>query len=413
MTNILERGQMKMRSIVAVTTEIDDVDEAVRELLEQVRAGGPLGRNSCGIVYCDVEMDHGNFLAKLQENLLFDIVGCTSIATFDAKNGARSMSAVLAVLTADDAQFSVALTEPLAPENLHGELAKAWNSVSGAINGPGRLLFLIPPFDDRVPLDEYVDTLSALSGDIPVFGGLPSSNVADGDIMMYAKGRPFADRAALVLVGGNVRPLFSVQNVLSTFSEQKRIVSKADRNVVHTVEDMTFTDYLKSVGLAVDDLIAQGDLAVYVSTPLKVYLNKNDYNDGVPVVRTIKSLDGTSGSGVLFGAIPENSAVSIATMKRRDIQDSCRKAVQEIREKIEANRSDDYTYTTLLCISCGGRYMVMADDKDVEGNILLEYLPNGLTLSGFYAYGEICPTVVRDGKALNRVHNESIVMCAL
>lgn len=402
-----------MRSIVAVTTEMDDADRAVRELLDQVRAGGALGKNSCGIVYCDVEMNHEDFLAKLQAALPFDVVGCTSIATFDTQNGARIMSAVLVVLTADDAQFAIALTEPLAPDNLRDELTKAWNSVSGAIDGPGRLLFLVPPFDDRVPLDEYVDTLSALSGDIPIFGGLPSSNVADGDILMYAKGRPFADRAAVVLVGGNVRPLFSVQNVLSAFSEQKRIVSKADKNVVHTVEDMTFTDYLKSVGLAVDDLIAQGDLAVYVSTPLKVYLNKNDYNDGIPVVRTIKTLDGETGSGILFGAISENSAVSIATMKRQDIQDSCRKAIQEIREKIDANKTDDYTYTTLLCVSCGGRYMVMADDKDVEGDIILEHLPAGLTLSGFYAYGEICPTVVRDGKALNRVHNESIVMCAL
>jgi hypothetical protein len=232
---------------------------------------------------------------------------------------------------------------------------------------------------------------------------------------MYANGRPYTDRAAVVLVGGNVRPLFSVQNVLSAFSEQKRTVTKAKDNLIYTVEEMSFVDYLKSVGMSVDDLIEQGDLAVYVSTPLKVYLNKDDYNDGIPVVRTIKSLNPEDGSGVLFGSISEKSAISIATMKRQDIQDSCRMAIKEILEKIAASRENetDYAYTTLICISCGGRYMVMADDKDIEGNIILENLPEYLTLSGFYAYGEVCPTGVRGGKAINRVHNESIVMCAL
>ena len=187
-------------------------------------------------------------------------------------------------------------------------------------------------------------------------------------------------------------------------------MTKADRNVIYTVDDMPFVDYLRSVGMSVDELIAQGDLAVYVSTPLKVNLSKNDYSDGIPVVRTIKTLNPSDGSGVLFGAISEKSAVSIATMKRQDIQESCKTAIEEIREKIAAAGDD---YTTLLCVSCGGRYMVMADDKDVEGRIIVENLPKGLTLAGFYAYGEICPTAIRNGKAVNRIHNESIVMCAL
>jgi hypothetical protein len=306
----------------------------------------------------------------------------------------------------------------LTADNLRQELETAYAKVAAATQeqgqgrGRGKLLFLVPPFTDITPLDSYVDILSELSGDVPIFGGLPSSNMADGDILMYAEGRPYADRAAIVLVGGNIRPLFSVQNVLSTLSEQKAIVTKAKDNVIYTVDDKPFADYLRSVGLSVDELIAQGDLAVYVSTPLKIYMNKNDNNDLVPVVRTLKKLNPSDGSGILFGAISEKSVISIATMKRQDIQDSCKMAIEEIASKVKA--SEEGGYTTLLCVSCGGRYMVMADDKDVEGNIILEKLPPNLTLSGFYAYGEICPTLVsQDGKAVNRVHNESIVMCAL
>ncbi|MDR1622819.1 MAG: FIST C-terminal domain-containing protein [Synergistaceae bacterium] len=401
-----------MRSIVAVTNEMDNAEKAVQDLLKQVNEKGPLCKNSCGFVYCDVEMDHENFTAMLEEKFPFEIVGCTSIANFDTEHGSQIISAVLVVLTADDATFSVAVTDPLTKENLRRELEAAYKKTSSAIGEQGKLLFLVPPFNDATPLDDYVDILSEVSGDIPIFGGLPSSNIADGDILTYANGRAHTDRGAIVLVGGNVRPLFSVQNVLSAFSEQKRTVTKARDNIVYTVEDMPFVDYLKSVGMAVDDLIEQGDLAVYVSTPLKVYLNKNDYNDGIPVVRTIKTLNPADGSGILFGSISEKSTVSIATMKRQDIQDSCKMAIEEILKKIDTSPKD-YTYTTVICVSCGGRYMVMADDKDIEGNIILDHLPKSLTLSGFYAYGEICPTAVRDGKAVNRVHNESIVMCAL
>jgi hypothetical protein len=401
-----------MRSVVVVTDEMDDSEKAVEDLWEQVNAKGPLCKNSCGFVYCDAEVDHETFAAMLQKKFSFEIAGCTSIANFDTEHGSQIMSAVLVVLTADDAEFSVAMTDVLTKENLGHELEAAYKKTSAALDERGKLLFLVPPFNDAAPLDDYVDILSRVSGDIPIFGGLPSSNIADGDILIYAKGRSHTDRAAVVLVGGNIRPLFSVQNVLSTFSEQKRTVTKASDSTIYSVEDMTFVNYLKSVGMAVDDLIAEGDLAVYVSTPLKVYLNKDDYNDGIPVVRTIKTLNPEDGSGVLFGSISEKSTISIATMKRQDIQDSCRMGIQDILEKIHASQGD-YTYTTLICVSCGGRYMVMADDKEVEGAIILENLPENVTLSGFYAYGEICPTAIRDGKAVNRVHNESIVMCAL
>jgi hypothetical protein len=391
---------------------MDDAENAVADLLRQIEEKGPLGKNSLGMVYCDVEVSHEDLIAALQEKFPFDVVGCTSIATFDTENGAQIISIVLVVLTGDDVEFSSAVTGVLTAENLRPELEAAYQKAASPLSDPSKLIFLIPPFMDAIPLDDYVDILSELSGDTPVFGGLPSSNVADGDILMYASGRPCNDRAAIVLVGGGIRPVFSVQNVLSAYTEQKYIVTKANRNIIYTVDDMPFTDYLRSVGMSVDELIAQGDLAVYVSTPLRVNLSKNNYNDGIPVVRTIKTLNPLDGSGVLFGAISEKSAVSIAALKRQDIQGSCNMAIKEIGEKIAA-AGDGYTYTTLLCVSCGGRYMVMADDKDIEGRIIVENLPKGLTLSGFYAYGEICPTAFRDGKAVNRIHNESIVMCAL
>ncbi|MDR3164573.1 MAG: FIST C-terminal domain-containing protein [Synergistaceae bacterium] len=402
-----------MRSIVAVTNEMDDAEVAVGELVEQINARGPLGKNSCGFVFCDVEMTHEDFMARLKEKLPFDIVGCTSIANFDTNNGATILSSVLTVLTGDDVRFGTALTDAINAGNIKEELEKAYKTVIDAAGGRGEILFLTPPFNNVVPLDEYVNILDELSGGTPIFGGLPSSNLADGDILMFANGKVHSDRAVLVLISGDVKPVFSVQNFLSEISQHKHIVTGAEKNVIRTVEGMTFVDYLRHLGMPVDTLIAQGDLAIYVSTPLKVYLSSKNERDKIPVARTIKTLNPEDGSGVLFGAISENSAISIVTMKRQDIQASCNMAIREIKEKIAAASEDGRKYSTVICISCGGRYMVMGEDKAVEGYMLKGNIPEDLTISGFYAYGEICPTIVENGRALNRVHNESIVICAM
>ncbi|MDR1472559.1 MAG: FIST C-terminal domain-containing protein [Synergistaceae bacterium] len=403
-----------MRSIVAVTNEIDDVVSAVRELREQVEEQGPLGAGSVGFVFCDAEMPHDGFIREMKEKFPFDIVGSTGIATFDTKNGTQMMSAALLVLTGDDVSFGASLTGELSRDNLESELRSAYERASSSLGGvPEKMMFLIPPFAAAAPLDAYVSILNRCSGGLPIFGGLPSSSIPDMDIVMFADGGAFMDRAAIVLMGGDVRPLFSVQNILSTFSQAKHEVTDASENVVRGVDNMTFIDYLRKSGLSVDELIAQKDLAVYVSTPLIVNLNVDDADDGVPVVRTIQRLDPSDGSGVLFGSISKHSKVSLASMKRNDIQESAKALVDDIKRKIAEVSGDGYRYSTLFCVSCGGRYMVMADDKNLEGDILLGNLPEGLELAGFYAYGEVCPTVISGGKALNRVHNESIVICAL
>ena len=402
-----------MRSIVAVTNEIDDVQAAVAELQDQIMAQGGAGKNSCGIVYCDVEMPHEDFMRAIKEKLPFEVIGCTTIASFDTNNGATILSAVLILLTGDDVKFGVSLTGPLTSENLRKELETACKAAEDVLGEHGKLMFLMPPYENTVPLDEYVNILSEFSGNLPIFGGLPSSSVADGEIFMYADGRVFGDRAAILLIGGDVRPVFSVQNFLSELSEQKYIVTSAEKNIVRKVGDMTFVDFLKHLGLPADDLIAHGDMTVYASTPLKVYMSMKDERDKIPIARTIKELNPEDGSGVLFGEISEKSAVTIVTMKRKDIVNSCKAAMAEITEKINAASGDDYKYSTLFCVSCGGRYLVMGDDKDTEGDVITKQLPQGISLSGFYAYGEICPTLIENGKALNRVHNESIVMCAM
>jgi len=77
----------------------------------------------------------------------------------------------------------------------------------------------------------------------------------------------------------------------------------------------------------------------------------------------------------------------------------------------EAGSLPDYEYSTVLCITCCGRAMILGADSDAEGRVLSEMLPDGISLAGAYCLGEICPVLYKDGKAFNRFHNCSITFC--
>ena len=63
--------RFEMRSIVAMTSEMDDAQVAVGELMDQIAARGGVGKNSFGIVYCDIEMARHDFIKTIKEKLPF------------------------------------------------------------------------------------------------------------------------------------------------------------------------------------------------------------------------------------------------------------------------------------------------------------------------------------------------------
>jgi hypothetical protein len=391
---------------------MDDMEKAAEELASGALKEFPLLSRSVGVLFCDFEMDHGALLAALGKKLPIDIVGCTTVASLEGKNGFLEMSAMLMVMTADDVQFVVALSDPFTPENVREEIEKTYRRGVEALAQPVKLALAFPAYNLDITLDEYPETLGEIVEDVPLFGGLPASGSGSGVNGILAGGRVHTDRLVFVLMGGNVRPLFSVRNVLSDQTEQKRPVTRADRNTVYSVGDVSFVEYLRRFGLPVEKMAAEPGSTSFVTNPLVVEMAESRQDDGIPYVRTLHKIDLENGSGTAIGKIPEGAVISVAVMKRRDVEVSTHEALLHLLGQIEAG-GEDYEYSTILCVSCIGRYMVMGSERDGEGRAISRAVPKGLNLSGFYGYGELCPTSVRNGRVLNRAHNESIVFCAL
>ena len=401
-----------LKSAFALTYEMDDVEAAAEQLAASIKKDLTLSKNSCGFLFCDSEMEHEAFIASLEKKLQFEIVGFSTVATLD-RTGFHDMAATLTVLTSDDVEFAVALSDSLDAENVHEQIKKTYAEGVEKLGGQPKLIFAVPSYNLEITLDDYPETLDEVSGGVPVFGGLPASNPPYGANLIFAKGKTCTDRMALLLMAGNIRPVFSVQNTLSNVTEMKRPVTHSSGNVIYSVGNGTFVDFLRSFGLPVEKIATEDNTTFFVSNPLMVEIKQNENDDGIPIVRTLHSIDLEKGSGTAIGKVPQAASISLGAMRRSDIEEASEIAMRDLAAKMEKNGKDGYVYSAVLCVSCIGRYMVLAPDRDVEGKVLASSMPEGVTFNGFYGYGEICPTSMRGDRAVNRAHNESIVLCAL
>ena len=395
-----------MRSFVNITEQIDDLPLAVEELLLGATPEA-LQKNTFGILFCYSDMDTPGLAAALAPKAGFPFLGCTAIAAMEQSRGFHDMAATLMILTADDCTFASAVSDPITPLNVAEQIGKTCDSVRQKLGEEPKLLFALPPYILEIMLDEYSSGFNQFCPGIPVLGGLPSYNATGDQNLTIYGGEAYSDRLVLLAAGGNLRPVFSVQNVTSVDADRKRKVTQAKDNVIYRVGNQTFTDYLREVGLPVDSLTQGNTTITFVSNPLLLENAQDDFS----FARTLHEINLDEGSGTAIGQIPVDATISICSLQRSEIEQAAVIGIKALAEKMAAFQSDGYRYSTVLAVSCIGRHLLMTPNNDAEVNSLLTEFPAGLALSGFYSYGELAPQ--GSAQTQNFAHNESLVLCAI
>ena len=399
-----------MRSNVSVTQQIDDVAAAADELLKGAKRGFPLAANSAGILFCYSDADVEGLLHELAGRADFDVVGCTAIANMDERTGFHDMAATLTLLTSDDVRFAAVSSEPVTPENVADQVEKTYRAAADRLGETPALLVALPPYRLEIMLDAYANGFNKAAPGVPVIGGLPSYNATGDSNMTFHNGTASTDRLVLLAMAGDVRPVFSVQNVTSNDAERKRKVTRARDNVVYEVAGQRFTDYLEEVGLPVDKL-AQGNATItFVSNPLLLEKNTETGESLYSFARTLHEIDLEDGSGTAIGEIPDGATLSVCTLQRDEIEQAALEGIRDLKRKMAAVQASGYKFSTVLAVSCIGRHLLLLPHSDLEVRQILSEFPPGLTLSGFYSYGEIGPQ--GSERQQNFAHNESLVLCA-
>ena len=206
-------------------------------------------------------------------------------------------------------------------------------------------------------------------------------------------------------MAGNVRPVFTTANLQGEKAIEKRLVTKAHDNVICEIEGAPAYDYIKVFPFIDDETTVLFNYQFFVEVP------DDEFNDGIPVSRALSSFDKETGEVTCFANVPENSYIGLLYCTGNDVAETSEKGITEFINKLNES-GGDYKYTTVLITTCSLRNMFLADMKATEGDLVKKLFPPDLSISGLYAFGEIAPTSIQDGKAVNRFHNATFTVCA-
>ena len=401
-----------MKSATAITYELDDISAAVQDLSSQIREKLELAGESIGLLFAQPDMEVGELSARLKEELGFSIIGGTTAGGATLSNdGHHELAVTLHVMTAPDCHFSAAISPSIATDSKQRivdtyQEALSHLHVNGQAEEP-KMAFCIMPIVQSYSSDDCLTTLAEATDGLPIFGFVAADDFEFKKQQIFLNGECDGDRMALLLISGNVKPVFEVRNLAGSQTLSKRQVTKARGNIICEIDGKPAYEYIKEFPFIGEETDVLWNYQFFVEMQ-----NESD-NDGVLVSRALNSYDKESGEISCFANVPQDSYISLLYCNGGDVKDTCEKALEALKVKIDDAGQDGYHYSTVLIASCSLRNMFLADQKDAEGNLIKEMLPAGLTTSGLYAFGEIAPTSIRNGKAVNRFHNATITICAL
>ncbi len=387
-----------LKAFTAFTNEIDNIEQAVSELLSQLDMEDKLLENSIGIVSCYTEYLESGVIAELSRRLPFDVLGTTTIANA-SRGEVGEMMLNLMVLTSDDVSFSTGLTEPILGES-EEPIRAAYESAAAKLSGKADLIISFAPLLLNVGGDFFINAFDRVTGGIPNFGAITVDHNPDyGQASVIYNGEAYRDRYAFILAQGNLSPAFYIGNISEekVFSE-KGAVTASVGNQLQAVNGVSVTDYLLSIGLTKDE---NGTIPGINSFPIIV-----DYHDGTaPVARAMFALT-PEGYAVCGGDIPVGAALSIGEFDPLEIQDTAKRTLQNVLE--ESGKS------IFLMYSCIGRYFAQGANPMVEAEGIRDLMKKaGLPYLFAYSGGELCPVYDHNGDVSNRNHNNTLIICAL
>jgi hypothetical protein len=264
---------------------------------------------------------------------------------------------------------------------------------------PGRpsLMVAFAPLLTSVSGDLYVDTLTEVSGGVPLFGTLAVDHHSDyHESRVIYNGEGYTDRLALILFYGTIEPNFYIASISDeTLFRGKGVVTAANGNQLQTINNMPVSNYLLSLGLNKNE---EGQIVGINSFPFIV-----DYNDGTqPVVRVMFTLT-PEGYAVCGGDIPVGATISVGSIDANEVLATTQVLLDEITKSGKQDGA--------LLFSCVGRYFAQGYDTTAELQKVIGTNWGSLPYTLCYSGGELCPVHGKDGKLTNRNHNNTFVAC--
>jgi hypothetical protein len=377
-----------IKMLTAYTTEVDDVDDALAEILEQIDLNS-LAKNSVGIVACYYEFVETGVISALAERLPFDVVGCTVMGSAtNARYGLEQLS--LIVLTSDVVQFSTAFSDPISTDAAAVPVENVYRQAREKLPGDPSLIFALGPITSDASGEIILKALNAISGNVPIFGTLSNdTSLTYENSRTFWNGRIHQFKLALILIHGPINPRFYVTAISEkNIQQQKAIVTESEGYLLKRVNDMPLLDYLATIGVQTEGLAAVTALPFLV-----------DYGDGTkPVALSMYTI--TENGAYCASEMPIGTNIALAEVDYNSVMETAGTTVQRALEDARQNGANG-----IIAIPCFSRILVISPNTEEEMKKTANLIGQEFPFAVIYSGGEICPVYTGNGELVNRFHN--------
>jgi hypothetical protein len=174
-----------------------------------------------------------------------------------------------------------------------------------------------------------------------------------------------------------------------------REVTKSKANVLYELDGQPALElYKRYLGAHAANLPASALLF-----PLNLRLQ----NSETSLVRTVLSVNEEDGSMVFAGDIPQGEYVRLMKASSDRLIDGADGAAEMSKISLQYPDAD-----LAILISCVGRKLVLKQRVEEELEIIREVIGEGVTITGFYSYGEISP--IKPFEHHCELHNQTMTI---
>jgi hypothetical protein len=377
-----------IKSFTAVTEEIDDIEYAVNEILQQLDLKKNLLKNSVGIISAFAEFIETGVYEAISKALPFDVIGSTTSNTLTNETISR-MGLSLLVLTSDDVEFSSVRTENLL-DNIPEAINKAYQkALKGLTKKPSNIFAYYPFLNIGGAI--FTNEISRISNNVPIFGTVVS-DISDtaASTNVFFKGGYYNKELAFLLIAGEANINYHIISLSNErIQKNKAIITNIEGNVLKEINDQVGLKYLNSFGICLNE---KG----FETVPLIVQKHGEE-----PVARAMYFF--TKEGYIALGAPAElNSTIAIGSIDAHEVV----KTAQQLISDLVINNPH-----TLLCYSCVGRFFSLGVDHNAEMEIVRKTLKDqNINIQLSYSNGEICPVHTIQNTLQNNIHNFTLVI---
>jgi len=395
-----------IKTYTALTRNIDDPEEAVREICEQLNVEKNALKNTIGIMHFFHECAESGVCQAVEKALPFPLVGTVSTYTSVSGEYGEFVFAVT-MITSDDTHFSIHNIENIntkPKQEIADEFLALCKEIC-SVEKPKMVMSFLSA-SNNFSADELVALTNKLPETLPFFGSVAFNIESVGTHYVASEGKVSSDMLTLVAFYGAVNPTF---HVTTSFAFDDKFlddaeITDADGTVIKTVNNQPVLQYLISQGLVSEDrTLADGSIWA-----LPALLS---YSDGTTVVRAFVGIDEENDYVFATGAMEVGARIKFSLMDAGKTLASAAEIVERL-SNLEAN--------DVIAYSCAARAWSLGTEIHAEAEKIAECAKvfeakhgKPFVFSVVSSGGEICPVTDKDGKLVNVLHNYTLSACSL